>query len=372
LDLQQEDDKWRAWILNGSERISIPAVLLADNQLVFDIVHYDSQIRATVGAHGQSLEGVWRKRRGPSQFAQMKFHARAGDASRFTLKQDSQPLAANFAGRYAVQFSSSEDPAVAILQRESDGTLSGTFLTTTGDYRYLAGQTQGEQMWLSCFDGAHAFLFSARRQEDGSLRGDFWSRDQWHETFVARPDSHAVLPDAFAQTLWVEGTNLAALQFPDLSGQLRSLDDPQFRGRARLLYVFGSWCPNCHDITDYLVELDRKYRSRGLSILGLAFELTGEFERDAEMVRRYGERHGVTYPLLVAGLADKAKATEQLGALDRVRSYPTTLFLDAENQVQAIHTGFAGPATGEAHQELQRQFEQRIERLLAKAPAPPS
>ena len=98
-------------------------------------------------------------------------------------------------------------------------------------------------------------------------------------------------------------------------------------------------------------------------MVGLAFKLTGDFERDAEQVKRYVARHGTRYPVLLAGIAEESLATEQLGALDRVRSYPTTIFLDENGHVRAIHTGFSGPATP-GYEELRREFEDVIEELL--------
>ncbi len=50
--------------------------------------------------------------------------------------------------------------------------------------------------------------------------------------------------------------------------------------------------------------------------------------------------------------------------LDKVRSYPTFIFLDSQDTVKAIYTGFSGPATGDAYQKLRSQFEQIIESCL--------
>ena len=94
------------------------------------------------------------------------------------------------------------------------------------------------------------------------------------------------------------------------------------------------------------------------------FELTGDFGRDAEQVRRYLQRHRSDYPVLIAGLSDKKHASKQLPFLDKVRSYPTTIFLDANGNVRAIHTGFTGPATGKAHDEMRAKFEKLIEEIL--------
>ena len=101
-----------------------------------------------------------------------------------------------------------------------------------------------------------------------------------------------------------------------------------------------------------------------LSIVGLAFEVTGDPVRDAEQVRIYQQRHKIDYPCLLAGTSNKEEASKQIPLLDRVRSYPTTIFIDKHGQVRAVYTGFSGPATGEAHTQLKQDFEAAIAQLL--------
>lgn len=112
-------------------------------------------------------------------------------------------------------------------------------------------------------------------------------------------------------------------------------------------------------------ELDAKYGPRGLRILGLAFELTGEPARDSEQVRIFAKRHELALPFFLCGVADKDEATKALSLVDRVRAFPTTVFVGADGLPKAIHSGFAGPATGEEHVKLRHDFEARIEELLA-------
>jgi thiol-disulfide isomerase/thioredoxin len=265
-----------------------------------------------------------------------------------------------------MQFNESDDPAIGIIEATPDGSIHGTILTTTGDYRYLAGNISGRRLLLSCFDGAHAFLFDAQLETDGTLRGDFWSRDSWHDTWTAIREPEAELPDPFEQTHWVEGTVLADAVFPDLDGSPRSLVEPAFAGKARIIEIFGSWCPNCKDASTYLVELDKRYRDAGLSIIGLAFEMTGDFERDAEQVRTYAQRQGIEYPLLIAGTSDKHEASQAFPMVDQIRSFPTTIFLHRDGRVRAVHSGYSGPATGPANAALRTKFESLIEELLAE------
>ncbi len=324
------------------------------------IDHYDSELIIRPDHDGTSLSGKWKKRTSKTNSVEMRFSA--------TREIDWVPDSPQeFLGRWSVKFESSEDPAVAVFQLDDTRQrIQGTFLTTTGDYRFLHGHVDDGQLALSCFDGSHAFLFKGRRDERGNIVGDFWSSNTWHESWLAIRDSQASLPDAFAQTNISDQAELQELAFPDLDGKPRRLDDPAFAGKARIIYVFGSWCPNCHDAAAYFAELEKRFGDRGLSILGLAFELTGEFERDAKQVRTYLERHGAGYPVLIAGLADKEKASAALPLLDRVRSYPTTIFIDSKNQIRAVHTGFAGPATGSEYLSLQTKFEKLIENLLSE------
>ncbi len=401
LEILRDGTTWRATLMNGRERIAVPemAADAGTGIVMLRLPHYDSQVVACTSSGGTELEGTWVKRRGPEEWVKLPFHALAGAGPRFSagvlhapppdadpaaLEHELADAARAVAGRWAVRFESSAEPAVGVFEVAADGEATGTFLTTTGDYRFLAGRL--DRGWpgddglvgceddgrahfflrLSCFDGAHAFKFEAELQPDGSLAGSFWSGSTWHETWTAVRDPDAALPDGFGLARASGAVTLDDLAFPDLDGVPRRLSDPAFAGKARILQVFGSWCPNCHDASDELVRLAREYGPRGLSIVGLAFELTGEHTRDAAQVRRYAERHGVTWPLLVAGLADKDQATASLGLLDRVKAYPTTIFLDAAGNVRAVHTGFSGPATGAAHAELHAEFVRVIEGLLGE------
>ena len=106
----------------------------------------------------------------------MPFHATHGDAPRFPAAKPIEASAESdestgFAARWSVNFAKSEDPAVGLFSVDDDGRAQGTFLTTLADYRYLEGTFDGEQLLLSCFDGAHAFLFAANLQSDGTLSG---------------------------------------------------------------------------------------------------------------------------------------------------------------------------------------------------------
>ncbi|MEM1330640.1 MAG: TlpA disulfide reductase family protein [Planctomycetota bacterium] len=268
---------------------------------------------------------------------------------------------ANFSGRWAVDFSTSDDLAVGEFEVLEDGRASGTFLTTTGDYRRLLGRVEGSNLTLSTFDGAHLFLFKAALQADGSIAGDFWSGNWYHTAWTATRDPNASLPDAFEMTEWT-GEGLDTLELPDLEGGTRSLNELISDGPV-ILDLFGSWCPNCADAADLLAEYQDRYGERGLRIVGLAFEHGDDLERSRERVTTHQRHHGARWPVLIAGSSDKKKASEAFPALDRVRAYPTLVFLE-DGEALAVHTGFSGPATGAAYEGMRLRFERLIEQML--------
>lgn len=364
LELGFADDAWTAAVRNGGERLEVPRVEVRGDSVILAFPAFASRIAAALGDDGRTLRGAWTIVRSADEVRRVRFEARAGARPRFDVAPTDADARAPLApGRWRVDFESEDIDAVGVFEAGPGSVVTGTFLTATGDYRYLEGAEVGDRLWLSTFDGAHAFLFRATVRAD-SMHGDFWSGAHWHETFTAVRDDAAALPDAFTQSVWNEATGLDELRYPDLEGTLRGLDDPAFAGRARILFVFGSWCPNCADATRLLVELHERYAPRGLSILGLAFESTGDLDRDRAQVRRYAEQRDVPYPILIAGLRDKARASAAFPLLDQVHSYPTTIFLEASGRVRAIHTGFSGPATGAAHLELRADFERVIGELL--------
>lgn len=368
LEFKIDRGKRRAWIINHPERIPVPIVTVDGGHVRLAIDYYDSALTAVLSDDGKRMDGLWRRKSAGDAWSELDFHAIAGKAPRFPVIEDGAHThrSVSIDGHWRVEFSKSADEAVGVFQARPDLTATGTFMTTTGDYRFLAGTFDGTTLNLSCFDGAHAFLFKAEYTSDDRLIGEFWSRDTWHETWTARRANGFALPDPFGQTVPTGAGSLNTMAFPDIHGKVQSLGSPSFAGKVRLIKIFGTWCPNCHDATEYMIELDKRYRDRGLNIVGLAFELTGDFKRDARLVRTYIERHGVTYPVLIAGVSDKAKASAQLPLIDKLRSYPTTLFFDAKGELRAVHTGFTGPATGVTYLAQRAKFESIIESLLGE------
>ena len=349
--------------INGSERVRPEVTTVENGTLTAEFTAFNNEL--TLNAADRGLEGTLKLVKRGGKIQEIPVHARRNVPYRFPTLQTHT---ANFTGRWAVTFVAEdgiETPAIGEFDQLRDE-VTGTFLTPVGDYRFLAGNVSGNTMKLSTFDGAHAFLFDAEMQPDGSLRGNFWSGTEWHETWTARKDFDAELPDAFEATSLTVAEDEVDFTFPNLDGEPVSLSDPRYEGKVVLVTLAGTWCPNCADEAEFLVPYYRNNQDRGLEVIGLLFEHFADFETAAERGMAWKNRHDIDFELLIAGTSDKSDATETVPFLDRVRAFPTMIMIGRDGTVRDIHTGFNGPGTGKYFEEFKAEFNAKMDRLLAE------
>jgi thiol-disulfide isomerase/thioredoxin len=363
IDIEADDSRsYSAQIENGDERVRVERVQWDEKSLLLDFPAFDNHIEVKPARGG--LEGTLTlvKRGGKEQV--IPLHARLGEGHRFF--QDGGAANIDVTGRWAVTFrddSGVETPAVGEFRQEGNE-LTGTFLTPTGDHRYLAGQVQDRAIHLSTFDGSHAFLYRAELGADDRLSGDYWSGTAWHEAWTATRDKNATLANLDTLTHLRSESDRFTFTFPDLDGKPVSLDDERFRGKVVMVVLAGSWCPNCHDEAAYLAPLYRAQAGRGLEVVELMYEHFGDFATAARQTQRMRDKFGIEYTTLIAGISDKDEAAKTLPMLNAVIAFPTTIFIDRHGRVRLIHTGFAGPGTGEHYEALKRDFEAMLDTLL--------
>lgn len=362
VQLHLADDHREAWFSNGSERVMVPEIHAEGQQLTLRFPAFNNTFELT--RSGDRMSGTLTLvKRGYVQV--MPVVAKRGDEQRFVSK--TAPVI-NVTGRWETVFTDSAGKQTqAVGEFDQQGSrVVGTFLTPTGDYRYLEGSVSGSQLLLSTFDGAHAFAFSANLNAAGELEGGFWSGTRSYESWVAKRNFDARLPDAYSLTYLKEGYDRLAFSFPDLDGNPVSLDDSRFKGKVVLVTLSGSWCPNCADEVAFLSGYYRNNHQRGLEIVTLLYEHFEDFERAAQQGKRLRDEFDVGYELLIAGLSDKTLAAETLPMLNHVLAFPTTIFIDRSGVVRSIHTGFSGPGTGSYYTQFVEQFNQQMDELLAE------
>lgn len=364
FDLAHNDSSiWTAHIHNGSEDIVVQDIVLVQDTFLMRMPLFDSEFKGVV-RNDSVIEGFWHNYlKGPDY--RIAFRASAGHSERFP---NNSPNDAVLKGTWEVHFSNGTPDAynaIGLFEQHDGGRLTGTFVTETGDYRFLEGAVDNDSMKLSCFDGSHAFLFNAALYGD-SLVGRYWSGSHWEEPWVAYRNPDYKLRDPDSLTFLKEGYDMVDFQFPDLDGTPVSPSDAKFKGKVLMVQVMGSWCPNCVDETRLLNEIYGAYADKGLGVIAIAFEKYPEEAKAIAGLKRFKQTLGVDYPIVYGGLASKEKAAEKLPFLDHVMSYPTCIFVDRNGVVRRIRTGFYGPGTGSHYENYRRNLHLFVEQLLAE------
>ncbi len=361
--------------LNGEERLRCDDIQSAGDSTTIRLHAFDAAL--VLRADGaDKLKGIWVKYDAKTPY-RVPVTATAGAQERFAAVKSAEKTG-SFGGTWRATFSDGSGqsyPATGVFAQQGEQ-LTGTFLTTTGDYRYLSGRVDGQDLRLSTFDGSHAFLFKAhngppepvditKEYAPNTLFGEFYSGKSGHETWTAVPDPKATLPDADTLTYLKKGQSRLNFKFPNVSGNGSiSPSDPKYRGKVVVIQVLGSWCPNCMDETHFLAPWYDKNKDRGVEIIGLGYERKPDFAVSAPKLRVMRERFGIHYDVAFAGVSSTDSVAKSMPQLAKFLAFPTTIFLDKKGNVRKIHTGYSGPGTGRYYQQEIDGFTQEIDKLL--------
>jgi thiol-disulfide isomerase/thioredoxin len=340
-------------VLNADEIIYVDEITYYKDSVRIQMPVFEGYIIAKI--EDNFLKGSFIK---PSLDRIVPFKA-TKNSVRFSSKNKASK---NITGNWKTVFSESSADKKYIAKgifNQNEDKVTGTFRTTTGDYRYLEGIVDGDSLKLSTFDGAHAFLFTAK-VSDSTLNGFFYSGNHWKEPFTAKLNNGYELPNVNNLTFIKEGYEDFDFSFPDTRGRIVSLSDPKFQNKAVIIQIMGTWCPNCLDESKFLVNYLKENPTKKIEVIALAFEVAKTREIAFKRIKRLKERVGIKYPVILAqygSLADKKLAQQKLPWLNHLISYPTTIFIDKKGKVRKIHTGFNGPATGKKYKDFKQEFE---------------
>ncbi len=350
-------------VANGDERIAIRCRWAGD-ALDLEFLQFATRIHATRSANG-ALAGGWFPSHQSGLDAPIAFAATPVPAldprTRFPQPAGARP-AVDVTGTWETQHQSF-GLGKGVFAQTPDGVVTGTLIPTdVGDLRYLAGNVVDHTLWLSTFDGQHAYV----------LRADVVAAGSAAATLTGVWTYSHILDDPFT------GRRVASLDVGRLESlRLRAgatrvtipqLAEPAFAGRPVIVDFSGTWCPACMDETPFLVELYAKFHARGLEILTVSLEATEDPGVNAKQVAYFREHFGIPWRIDI--LPGELTETEALlpPELENTGGFPITLFINRDGTVADLHSGFYGPAAPAEHAALKRRFEASVERILASPP----
>lgn len=159
--------------------------------------------------------------------------------------------------------------------------------------------------------------------------GAYLSRPYWRKAAGPRPGDATV-----ARQLAPE------FSLTDLSG--KTLDLAAFRGKVVLLDFWATWCAPCRTEIPHFVDLQNRYRDRGLQVIGISLD------DDPAAVREFYQQLGMNYPVAIG---DAALAERYGGIL----GLPVALVIGCDGRIYSHHAGETDVSV----------FEREIQPLLA-------
>ena len=364
VEVVDKKGKVLLYIRNGTERLLVDDVKQKGDSLFIDMPFFESSFKLKI-QKDQSLVGKWIKGTSNKNL-ELPVQFQYGVKERFPVQSTEKE---NINGRWQVTFTrpnGTERPAIAEFQQKGSY-LTGTFLTPAGDYRFLEGVVSADSLYLSCFDGSHAYLITAKINGNEITNGSFYNSASNKEQWRAVKNDKAALPDTTQVTQLKPGESKLNFTFMDVQGKKVSINDARFKNKVVVIQLMGSWCPNCMDESKFIGEFYKQYKSKGVEVIALAYEYSTDFNRSKASVQKFINRFNIKYPVLITPttVSDEQRTEKTLPQLTPIRSFPTTLFLDKQGNVKKIHQGFYGPGTGIHYEEFKTEFYRTIQSLLA-------
>jgi thiol-disulfide isomerase/thioredoxin len=364
LEIAGDGDHLQGTLVNGKERSAASSSSYSNGHLILHFDYYANTIDAAL--QDGTLQGTF-----SGHSRNVPITARLNGK---LPTADPNPPRIDGVWQIAVDQGSKGEHAWKLLVRQTGPSVKAVIERIDGDTGSLYGVWHDGAFLVSHFTAAGPSVVVLRPQPDGTLNVETSAHGGGVQAFPAHRASAIRTvalesdDDPLRHTSLKNPDEPLAFRFPDLNGKLVSSTDPEFAHKALIVSIGGSWCPNCQDEAPFLESLYRKYHNRGLEIVELSFEESSQLQNPARL-KAVIQRYGITYPVLIAGTPDQLN--EKFPDVENLNCWPTTFFIGRDGLVKAVHTGYAGPATGKDNRELENETTAQVERILATRPSSP-
>ena len=358
LELRETGESIQGILVNGTESSRSSSGIISNHHLVLHFDYYANTLDATL--NDGTLNGTFG---GHSPDIPITAHLNG---------KTSAPSAGapNISGdwRVAVQGPKGEH-AWKLRVHQSGASIVTVIERIDGDTGNLYGQWHEGKFIVSHFTAAGPSYAELLPQPDGTLQLVTFAHGGGLLTLPARRAEAGIsgkleaADDPLQHTVLKNPEEPLAFNFPDLNGKRVSNTDPEFRGKAVIVSIGGSWCPNCQDEAPFLETLYQRFHGQGLEIVEVSFEEESQL-KDPARLKAVIRRYGITYQVLLAGTPDQLN--EKFPRVANLNCWPTTFFIGRDGTVKAIHTGYSGPAAGTDNDELRTETVALVRSLLPR------
>jgi thiol-disulfide isomerase/thioredoxin len=276
-------------------------------------------------------------------------------------KYESSNLPFNFTGNWKIKLNESKTGLGVFKQIGSR--VHGSILTTTGDYRYLDGYIKGSKLTLTGFDGVFSYVMTLLVNGE-SFSGIMQAGKAYKQEISGVKDSEFKLEDPLSLTGMTK-TKIDPFKYATFDDKIVDFSNPEYLNKVKVIQVFGSWCPNCLDETQYFVEWQNKNSAKlnDVKFIAMAFEKFETPELAVKALRKTKAKMKMNYPIILADYKSTKTVQEHL-PLTNFLAFPTTIILNKKNEVIKVHTGFSGQATGIFFDQFTNMYNDTIDKLI--------
>ena len=346
------------YLLNADERFETGTIIIKKDSLFIQLDQFDNELAFKISKN--KLNGELRKQ--DHTGTPLPLEAEKNISWRF--RENKNLPSKNISGRYDIEFtfeSGKHEKSVAIFKQDGKK-LTGTFLKESGDARFLEGITEGDKFYLTSFIGSSPGYYTGTVESDGTISGEQLGTRIRH-TFKGKADENAALPNPYKGSPTENRKSLNSFSFPDLTGNIVSLEDEKYKDKVLIIPVTGTWCPNCIDEAAFLSPWYKKNKERGVEIITIHYERQTDTGFSRKVMRRFRNRFDIQYDQLFGGMSNSDTVRKTLN-LPEFSAFPTTLFIDKKGRIAKIHSGYSGPATGKFYDDFIKEFNDEVDKLL--------
>jgi thiol-disulfide isomerase/thioredoxin len=139
---------------------------------------------------------------------------------------------------------------------------------------------------------------------------------------------------AFAATVDTLRTGAPAPEFQLKSNSGKPVSLASLKGQIVLVNFWASWCGPCRKEMPILEQLNRQYRGKGVTLVGV------NVEPDSAAAADWLKATPVSFPILF-------DVDSKVSKLYQVEGMPNTVILDRKGNVRYIHRGYRAGAENE-------------------------
>jgi len=128
------------------------------------------------------------------------------------------------------------------------------------------------------------------------------------------------------------------LDIPLIDGGVLKTDE--MRGKLLVIDVWGTWCGPCRKVIPHLIEIQKRFGSQGVEVIGVSAEVSGPYETAVRRVKEFAAEAGINYQLGILNPPVYEKIKKLMRYEDDDFTVPSTFIVDRDGVIIGRYPGY--------------------------------